>query len=334
MKVAVISQDGNGDFTPPHTGPWLQFFSAIQNRGHEIVSHFEEPNVVIFMNNHSKLLRDLIKEKSKKKFYLVLWEPLTTHPANFNKNDRLHYSKIFSPSPEWINEKNSLVFNWPQCEPRMKELDKEEWHKRISEPSIFQANKYSLIKGENYSRRRRFLQKHNEEIHIYGQDWNAPIRSTVNLTKGLIRATKHLQFGLNLNQAPICIKLRNYYGYAVDKDSELSKYKFTVVIENSSDYVSEKIFEAIRNGCVVFYDGPNLDNYGIPNNIVISCPNITEKFGKAYASLLREKEMGFEIAQSAVEFHNSSEFKKLLNTNALRDLGDLICDSLEEDSYD
>ena len=173
-------------------------------------------------------------------------------------------------SLEWINEKNSIIFNWPQCEPRFKEIDREEWRKRISEPSIFQANKYSLIKGEKYSVRRRLLKKHNEEIHVYGQDWNTPIRSAVNLTKGFIRAIRYFQSGVTFNQMPIYIKSRNYHGYAMDKDTELSKYKFSIVIENSSDYVSEKIFEAIRNGCVVFYEGPNLDKYGIPSDIVVS----------------------------------------------------------------
>ena len=334
MKIAVISQDGKGDFSPPHNGPWQQFFSAIQNRGHEIVSHLEEPNFVIFMNNHSKLLRKLIKEKSKKKLYLVLWEPLSTHPANFNAKDRLSYRKIFSPSIEWTNEKHSVIFNWPQCEPRFKELDREEWHKRISEPSIFQANKYSLVKGEKYSRRRRFLQKHNKEIHVYGQNWNAPIRSVFNLAKGFVRAIKHLRCGVSYNQIPIYIKLRNYHGYALDKDTELSKYKFAIVIENTSDYVSEKIFEAIRNGCVVFYDGPNLDKYGIPSDIVIECTNMPQSFGKAYANLLKDKEKCFEVAKSAVNFHNSPKFNEFLNTNALRYLGNLICDSVEEDSHD
>jgi len=334
MRIAVISQDGQGDFAPPHDGPWRQFFSAIETRGHRIVSHRKDPEVIIFMNNHSKLVRKVMKQKSKTELYLVLWEPRATHPENFSKENRLHYRKIFSPSSEWISGKNVVTFNWPQGEPRMKELDEEEWYKRINEPSIFQSNKYSFFRGEKYSQRRKFIKKYKDYLYVYGRDWNAPIRSSFNLTKALMRALHNFHSGLTLRQKPIWIKLQNYCGYASDKDAELSKFKFTIVIENSNDYVSEKLFEGIRNGCIVFYEGPNLANFGIPSDIVVNCRDILEDFEKTYSNLLKDSERCFEIAQAAVRFHNSNDFTKMLNMSALRELGDLVCDSLESDNHD
>jgi hypothetical protein len=49
----------------------------------------------------------------------------------------------------------------------------------------------------------------------------------------------------------------------------LSKSKFTLVIENSSTYVSEKIFDALINGSIPFYIGPPLKDVSIPPGIVI-----------------------------------------------------------------
>jgi hypothetical protein len=334
MKVAVIAQDGVGDFIPPDQGPWIEFFSVIEKRGHEIVSYLDDPHVVIFMNSYTKLQKKIKRIKSKKVMYLVLWEPVVTHPENFNEKYQSHFQTIFSPSVEWISGRNVKIFNWPQCEPRIKELTREEWQGRIDKPSIFQANKYSFIKGEKYSQRRRFIERHEDEIYVYGQDWNRPLKSAISIIKAILISIRYFQFGFSTSQRPIWIKLRNYRGFTKDKDFELSKFKFTIVIENSSDYVSEKIFEAIRNGCVVFYEGPDLEKFGVPSEIVVKCSNIVDSYGEVYSYLLKNQEKCFEIAQSAVRFHNSASFSKLLNVNVLANLGNSVCDSLEESNCD
>jgi hypothetical protein len=43
----------------------------------------------------------------------------------------------------------------------------------------------------------------------------------------------------------------------------------SIVIENSSDYVSEKIFDSFSAGCIPIYVGPDLNEYEIPRNLYI-----------------------------------------------------------------
>ena len=46
------------------------------------------------------------------------------------------------------------------------------------------------------------------------------------------------------------------------------------MIENSADFVSEKLFDSVRAGCVSIYVGPELERYGIPTSTAISvCPD-------------------------------------------------------------
>jgi hypothetical protein len=40
-----------------------------------------------------------------------------------------------------------------------------------------------------------------------------------------------------------------------------SKYRISIVIENSLDYVSEKLFDALAAGTYVVYLGPDLDQF-------------------------------------------------------------------------
>jgi hypothetical protein len=58
-------------------------------------------------------------------------------------------------------------------------------------------------------------------------------------------------------------------GTVEDKLATMSKYKYALVIENSPEYMSEKLMEALFAGCIPIYVGPDPHDYGIPKNLVI-----------------------------------------------------------------
>ena len=69
----------------------------------------------------------------------------------------------------------------------------------------------------------------------------------------------------------------NYLGEVLDKRSVLSMYKYCLVIENSSDYLSEKLFDALLSGCIPIYVGPDLANFEIPGNLFLQAePNLND----------------------------------------------------------
>jgi hypothetical protein len=64
-------------------------------------------------------------------------------------------------------------------------------------------------------------------------------------------------------------KYKNYLG-AVDNKSEIMRtYQISIVIENSADFISEKLFDSVRSGCVTIYIGPDLVKYGIPKEAAL-----------------------------------------------------------------
>jgi hypothetical protein len=66
-------------------------------------------------------------------------------------------------------------------------------------------------------------------------------------------------------------------GPVADKLQTASNYKFALVIENSGDYMSEKLFDALFSGCLPIYVGAPVETYGIPKNLVIQAgPSIGE----------------------------------------------------------
>jgi hypothetical protein len=58
-------------------------------------------------------------------------------------------------------------------------------------------------------------------------------------------------------------------GIVDDKQAVLADAEFAVVIENSANYVSEKLFDAMFAGCVPLYVGPPLSSVGIPDDVAV-----------------------------------------------------------------
>jgi len=62
---------------------------------------------------------------------------------------------------------------------------------------------------------------------------------------------------------------------AKDKLKALSNYKVSLVIENSAEFVSEKLIESKRAGTIPFYIGPPVTLFGTPKELVAKAePNI------------------------------------------------------------
>jgi hypothetical protein len=148
----------------------------------------------------------------------------------------------------------------------------------------------------------------------------------------LAKAIRWGALGSLIYPHPIWVRVDNYRGYVQDKDLEISKYKYCVVIENSPDYVSEKLFEATRNACLVFYDGPTLSEFGIPNGIVVECPKIEYHFDRYFERVTENNVETRKIVELAVKFHNSNEFLSLQNNFALRALAKLVSDVVGADN--
>jgi hypothetical protein len=64
-------------------------------------------------------------------------------------------------------------------------------------------------------------------------------------------------------------------GLAGDKLEVYANYKVALVIENSPEYMSEKLLDALFAGCIPVYVGPPVEKFGLPKDLVVeSAPNV------------------------------------------------------------
>ena len=51
----------------------------------------------------------------------------------------------------------------------------------------------------------------------------------------------------------------------------MAQYKASLVIENSQDYMSEKVLDSLSSATIPIYCGADLSKFGIPENLYVRC---------------------------------------------------------------
>ena len=227
-----------------------------------------EPGAYVFFDFDNDPSVKLPKVEGRAPAVLVRLEPDVIRPQNFRADYLKHTSMVIDVGRSPLKSKSRI--NWPQRwtlehleSPRIASSD------RIDRFAIINANKMSFVTGELYTLRRIAAQK-SSDIDVWGFDWDMPwFRRASKAFEELLIPLKH-GFGIK----PAAIKgwfksPLSFKGISEDKLSTLASYKYSLVIENSIDYMSEKLFDSLFAGTFPIYVGPNPVDFGIPQFVAI-----------------------------------------------------------------
>lgn len=243
--------------------------------------------VVVDVNEHAKKLIQKFSLKPSQ-CSLIRQEPAVVCPDNFSDYALGQFSKIIDVGRANIGA--TLSVPWPQTFPQniTKYLTSEA--RITTQPVLMNANKMSLISGELYSLRRKLI--HAELIALYGPKWESRLGPRLRTLAGeaLIFFRSKNKFSPS-SLAKWFKRHPNYMGLAGDKLEVYAKYKVAVVIENSPEYMSEKLLDAIFAGCIPVYVGPPVANFGLPSGLVVEAQPSIASILEAIAFA---KEMDYE----------------------------------------
>lgn len=300
MKIRITGQSGEHQFPFGTSGPWLEFKKEIVSQGHSIVTDKSEMSIeALVSHRHSN---DYLSEAKRNKIpiskrVLVIWEPYIVMSKNYSKRVLSQYGKVYAPSPIWASRVFGEAFAWPQD--KVIEIEGlETWSSRESKFVVIQANKFSSVNGELYSLRRKVLTKLWPHVHLFGKNWNqGPIMDFWLWSQSALRS---LPCRISLKSlAGIGKFQKSFQGVSNNKLETLTKYKFAIVIENSADYVSEKLFDCISAGCLVLYVGPNLEAFNLPSSNLFLCgANVEEVCDAATKIMSMSVSEQYAIAKS------------------------------------
>lgn len=230
---------------------WVFFYDAtsvLRYRGLRGIGRWVRDRLI-----KRRLLRDLYTECRQaglaERVVLFLWEPPSTTPANYDP--RLHslFPIVFTWNDALADGRKfrKIIHPQPRQFPDIPAIPLEQKKLLVS----ISANKLSRHPRELYSARRatvrHFERKRPDEFDLYGVGWDRP----ANMVERVV--------------PPAWRRYPSYRGTVRNKWDVFPRYRFSVCYENIRDepgYVTEKIFDSLRAGCVPIYWGaPNITEY-------------------------------------------------------------------------
>ena len=199
-------------------------------------------------------LRDA-KRAGLQKIGVILWEPDAVCAANWRRSEYRDFSRVLTWDDSIVdgNRIQKMLFPIPEAWPRVAQIPFGE-KKLLTNIS---ANKHSLHPAELYSARREavrfFERRFPKEFDLYGVGWDRASVPIGDARRFMLRRPRH--------EPPYV----SYRGTIDHKSKVLPRYRFALCYENSGNqpgYITEKIFDVMRSGCVPVYLGaPNVREY-------------------------------------------------------------------------
>lgn len=194
---------------------------------------FDMPSFISSLGQ-SYFLQYMKKESFKKKMLLFLWEPPVVNEQNWKSEYHPFFHTIFT----WYDD---IVDNHKFVKIHYAQPDKRYPCTTFSERkfcTMINGNRSSTHPLELYSERRiaiHFFESHHpEDFDLFGVAWDP-------------------------------LEFPSYKGAIKEKGDILSRYKFAICFENMgrvNGYITEKIFDCFRAGCVPVYLGAfNITDY-------------------------------------------------------------------------
>jgi hypothetical protein len=266
---------------------------------------------------------------ARERTVLVRLEPPAIFPRQYTKFIESQYAKIYTPGSILNIESPDQILGWVHrydpnpVEPRREvhleanpneTMDSLEllnkWKNREIPISMVAANKVSPIASQNYEIRRKIASQLDQELlSVYGPLWN----------DSYLRKMKHraavAKFALSQKTVPNPIsiygglhkKFVTTKGSIPDKHKVMRNSKFCIVVENSNSYFSEKLFDALYDGAIPLYIGPEIKKFFPSNNIGINVSGDPNEI-RDIVSSITENEI-LEILLGGRKFLSSSNFK-------------------------
>lgn len=204
---------------------------------------------------------------------LILWEPRSFMPWQYT-NECLKLFQLVVPISPWRADSLGLK-NWILHPVNLKQSIK---FSALRDRTVVMINgaKFSSNPNSLYGFRRkisRALYKSEVDYDLLGVNWKMnkikEFRERVWASRKEIQAKKIPS--LREAFSDFFYSYPEYKGEVVDKIYTLSNYKYSLIIENESDYISEKLFDAILAKTVPIYIGPNLERFNFLSKCVYQC---------------------------------------------------------------
>ena len=261
--------------------------------GYYLVEDSVSADVLICINHDPMVYKAFCDAGGKPaNTFLIRLEPFAVFPAQYKIEIEALYGKVFTPGGLRQVDDNQLqwpyYFNQNPLKPEKHSPDLEslligaskagtfEFEKWIQRPitiSLIASNKVSPTSRNNYKIRRQLASSMPAEtLQIYGDLWDSNLMPKLAHRAKVAFSTLKSGNGLNLLEiyGGLHKKFPGSVGKVNDKHEIIRKSKFSLVVENDDNYVSEKLIDALIGGSIPVYIGGDVTQIGIPAQLIQS----------------------------------------------------------------
>ena len=295
-------------------------------------TNIENADFLVLFNYKSSVYSRFIKSGGKREnTVLIRMEPYAVYPAQYKQKITYKFGLIITTGNSEIDSKKFLNVNWPYkyhlnpatpaiLDPNLNDILErqtnnsqeiyETWNNRETRISMIAANKVSPTSNSNYKLRRQLAkQLTSDALNVYGPLWNSSIWPKARHRIAVLYAAMGQGTFPNLFEVygNFWRTYPNALGEIRDKHEVLTKSKFALVIENSNDVITEKLFDALINGAIPLYVGPDLSKAGLPENLAIQIKQDETNILKVTEEISRD--LAEKILATGQEFILSETFR-------------------------
>jgi len=290
MKVlfAGANHDKNNWTTQTHSMAYVANLL-----GYIVCSSFEEdPDVLICVDYH-RSSEPLLSEARARGIpkVLIKQEPTVVQPQHGKSKALKRFELVVSRGRPNERPQFNTYQEW--------DTSAIEHDVRLKRTVAISANKWSMIRGELYSLRRRAYSE-LEGVDVFGPGWDrSQVQELTVIAKEAIIALSNGEVPYFRNLKWSLKQPQSYLGVAESKSRVLSGYEVSLVIENSEGYMSEKLMDCILSGTIPVYVGERADHFGIPENLVIQAEPNMESIKSSISRALKIDGRQFRIEAKA-----------------------------------
>jgi hypothetical protein len=253
---------------------------------------------------------------------LLLWESEVVMPEQYRNKILERYNLVIPFNKDRANRLGLPHYLNHPYDFTLKKIQSIEPQKLIA---FVNAKKFSAISRSLYGFRRKGLVEISNEgiqIEIFGPNWNESrlkeFRERLWALRRAIKARKFPDFSEAFSE--FGYEYKNYLGPMEEKGYSLPNYKYTLIIENDIDSVTEKVFEAIECHSVPIYIGASLQDFADLQKCVIQVQPDNRELLKVVDELSDQiyvKQISFvkdfldRESQDKIEFSSEHNWKKL-----------------------
>lgn len=270
-----------------------------------------ESRVVIFYDYEKKKFRKIKRLCKRLKidlsYVLIRTEPRIIIPVQYNEKVEKLFNLIVDFGKIQPNNSNHIYGeSWPvnpDVFGKVSIICNDE--DLIDKAILISSNKNNFMKENLYVLRKKVADELALIVDVYGDGWRnfginfvrqllgAIFLGIINYKHSFVYSREFISSvswpkrGLNRN-----LKARS-------KTNLYKLYKVVLVIENSSEYLSEKFFEALASGRPVVYVGTDLKKWEIPHDVYVKADKSVESIRDSVQRLVNNVELRKKICDNA-----------------------------------